>query len=452
MTPMPTRRLRPRDDRGAALATVALLGTALVLIAAVIVARQMVEFDAGSSDRSWEEALHVAESGADDALYDLTQDETAMDANTVPGSTPLDTREEVLAVADAFPTEETPDGEYVVIKPDDEEVLYAVAYTPSKDAAVRHERVIVIEYQTRYSGRPWEPDHGLLSDGDINANSGSFTGSNGSAHTNGNFNGGGTVFSVCGSGAGNQVSTGPGCTGGPVEAQYIPQIDPLRAHYRSEYDICRAGSSFGSALGVSGLYAGPANTDAGATPATPGVPCSGSFIPGNRDIAGIGSSEVAFRETVPPGSYYIDGADVRLKGKNDAVMRWTIIAGTVDGVLDCSTSGGNVRANSQLALAPAPGGDPYAIVAGADIQMNGGASVVGLVAAHEHLHYGGGMTLVGSTVAEGACDSAGSPESFNKLVGGMDVHYDGNIVSDFILKDRLGVDVVDRLEITGREL
>ncbi len=456
------RRLhgRRRGDIGAAMASVAMLGTALVLVTGVIVVRSVASFEAGTTDRSWEEAIFVAESGTDETLYGLTQDEEYMKENklVVEDDTPLGTREEVLAAAeeviDDEPTalRQLPEGEFVVFKPESSEVLYGVAYTPSRAAEDRHERVVVVEYQTRYSGRPWLPDHGLLADGDIVANGGTFTGANGSAHTNGDFQAGATTYSVCATGAGNQAAVGPDCPALPIEVQWIPEVDPLKSHAYSEYDVCRAGWSFGASLGISGLYAGPANKDSGTTPATPGVPCSGSFIPGTRNISGIGTNSVSFRDDVPQGAYYLDGVDATLRGKRDGAVSWTVIAGTANGVLDCSTTGGNIKANSQLQLQPAAAGKPYAIVAGGDVQFNGGADIWGLVATHEHLFFGGNLNVNGSIVAEGACDSAGSPERYNRVEGDMSVHYNGEIVSDFILKDRLGVDVLARNEMAKREL
>lgn len=461
MTLFPSCRSRLRDDRGAALATVALLGSALVLIAAVIVVRQMVEFDAGSTDRTWEEALHVAESGADDVFYGLTQDEQYLE-NTdrvVDATTTIDIREDAISeasdLARDFPDTvvTTPDGDVVVFQVEGVDVLYAVAFSPSIDATRRVERVIAIEYQRMHSGNPWTPQGAILSEEDIQVSANAqILGSHGNVHSNKAANvHQDAVITGCASGYDPQSArgSGPDCTL-PVELVFMPQVDPLRTHYLSQYDVCTANHSFHSR--PSGVYAGPANTDPTATPAEPGVPCSGSFVDANRGIAGIGTGSVHFDLPVPDGVYYVDGLDASIRAKKDVIKNWSIIVGTEDGALDCSTSGGNVYITGQGEIRSNDAAANYAVVAGGDLRIESQLKFRGLLATHEAVRYAGGATIVGSVVAEGACDHPASPLRGNETQGNSTVIYNGNLASDFILKDWLGVAVVDREEIRAREL
>ncbi len=169
------RRLRG-DDRGAAMAVVAMLGTALVLIAAVIVTRQMIEFEVGNSDRGWEEALHVAESGVDEVLYELDQDYeyTEHAGLQVPANTVLETRDDVVAEAEELARDpgkviSTPDGEVVVFEKANQQdgKLYAVAFSPSMDAERRLVRVLETEYEVTWNAFHAFPPAALVSEGNV---------------------------------------------------------------------------------------------------------------------------------------------------------------------------------------------------------------------------------------------------------------------------------------------
>jgi hypothetical protein len=63
-----------RGDDGMALAIVALLGSALLVIGMIVVARATVSQMHTAADRDYEDALFVAESGVDVALIDVADD------------------------------------------------------------------------------------------------------------------------------------------------------------------------------------------------------------------------------------------------------------------------------------------------------------------------------------------------------------------------------------------
>ncbi|MFQ5947846.1 MAG: hypothetical protein ACE5KX_03180, partial [Acidimicrobiia bacterium] len=65
-----------RDERGMAIAAVALLGAFLMLVSLVTAARAVRQTNFTQTDARWEEGLFVAESGLDYALVALDQDST----------------------------------------------------------------------------------------------------------------------------------------------------------------------------------------------------------------------------------------------------------------------------------------------------------------------------------------------------------------------------------------
>ncbi len=222
------------DDRGAAIAVVALLGTALVLIAGVIVARQYNEFQAGSSDQGWEEALHVAESGVDEMLYELDQDPDYIQDEDLVVTDTLDTRDDIVVAAEnlvarkASALIDTPDGEVVVFEQDGADgTLYAVAFSPSMDAEHRLVRVLETEYHVT-PGEPWSfPQGAVASEGDVvmTGNASTLTipspPHEASIHTNNNYSGTGNSV------VDGDISASGTITGGQAAGDIIPGAPPV---------------------------------------------------------------------------------------------------------------------------------------------------------------------------------------------------------------------------------
>jgi len=439
------------------MASVALLGGFLVLVSVVVAARTMSENRHVGLDRTWEQALQVAESGIDQALFELEADN---DITEVTFSSPSPDKAEVVAHAEAVaadPAEvlSTPEGDVVIVKDDTAEIAYAVGFTPSIDAAVRKERVLYLDYQWVNTGTPWVPDGALIVNGDLEVlGDAAFKGAKGNVHSNKKLDlSGSASVDGCGTGVDPVEASGTDCPplGDIVEA-FMPAINPLAVHKYAQIDICRGGVSFGAA-NPSGFYEGPASTLG--NPATEGEPCSGAFIStgaGNQ-ILGIGSSLVAFDWNSTPGAYYVDGADVTINGKNNMpVIELSVFAGTVDGATDCSTSRGNIDYGGYAYTQAYPGSGGYSTVAGGDLQVGVQVNVVGVVAMHEQFRMNGQATIVGPVVAEDACDSAGSPVSENRINGGGEIIYDGGWISDFELKDLGAVDVENTRELGFGEL
>src|ERR687895_158874 len=69
-------RARLDDERGIAMITVVIIGMVLFLLAAVMAARSISSLNQVVAQRSWERALHVAETGIHRTLYELVNDQT----------------------------------------------------------------------------------------------------------------------------------------------------------------------------------------------------------------------------------------------------------------------------------------------------------------------------------------------------------------------------------------
>ncbi len=463
-------RLR-REERGLAMASVVILGAILVAISVVLVVTTASENRVVSGDRTFEQAVHVAESGIDttltaldpifddvpttfDDVDDVIESLDLSDAVNMVSMPSSPTKQDVLDAAESLASAEpdtvleTPEGEVVVVGPEEGLVLYGVGFTPALDAGVRKERVVVVDYWPLVGTEAWDPGVAILSDGPLTITGGSFI--TGGAHTNGKMDvqGGAAIVDECVTGYDPESTEGPDC---PVEVEYqfIPSINPLSAHHRSEYDVCRFGASFSPP--ASGVYAGPANTAvAEEMRAEPGKPCSGAFMHPNLGIFGVGSTTVEFeRSRVPPGVFYVDGADVivRPKRPRDGITQWSILAGTVDAAMDCSTSGGTIHVMSQGDLEAPPGANKYVFVAGGDLNIESQIGVKGLLATHEQVRYSSGINVFGNVVVESACDSASSPLRESSTEGSANIVMDDDLTSDFMLKKFDGVQIVATQEL-----
>jgi hypothetical protein len=155
------------DERGIAMATVALIAFALLGVSAVTFSRTTGAIDRVSDDRVWEQSLFVAETGIDTAMDRLNDDASFSTGHTIDQFVD---RAAVVALADAVSAADvilTPEGDVVILKPGDATVIYAVGYTPGRDAANREVRVLWAGYEP---GTGWTiglPDGALVANGSI---------------------------------------------------------------------------------------------------------------------------------------------------------------------------------------------------------------------------------------------------------------------------------------------
>src|SRR5918999_921211 len=158
-------RARLDDERGIAMITVVVIGTVLFLLAAVVAARSISSLNQVVVQRSWERALHVAETGIHRTLYELVNDQTYNTGEVVPPSFASDQAEEdwVREQAEDNAVVSTPQGQYQVVKPSNETVAYAVGFVPDTgDPSAT--RVV----RTEYDFAPFRMRNvAILTDGDL---------------------------------------------------------------------------------------------------------------------------------------------------------------------------------------------------------------------------------------------------------------------------------------------
>jgi hypothetical protein len=459
------------DDRGVAMVSVGLLGAFLVMLSIVVAMQTMQQSRSVDGDRNYEQAIHVSESGVDVALYELDPvldglPDTFDDPAEVVGALDLSdyftvvavpddpTKADIVEIAEGIATTspsaviETPEGDVVLVAPDDGTlILYSVGFTPSLDAPLRKERVTVVEYYPEISDEQWNPELAILAEDSVKLGGDSVV--SGGAHSNGTMSVGGpsNLADECATGLEPPTAVGPDCGDVTIEHHPLPAIDPLRAHYRAHYDVCSFSFSFGAGK-PSGVYAGPAYPYGDKTPATPEEPCSGELVHPHLGLSGVGTTGVMFPKSFStPGVFYVDGANVQVDSRKDVETVFTIIAGTVDGALDCSTSGGWIHVGGQGIYKPHPDGNNYAFIAGGDMTMNAGMRANGLLAAHEQVKYNGNIQIFGVLLIEGECNTPGSIVPETATLGTADITFDGSWTTDFILKKFEGVTLTRSTEL-----
>lgn len=417
------------DDRGAALAVVAMLGTALLLIAAVIVARQMTEFEVGASDQGWEEALHVAESGVDEMLYELDQNPSYMEDEDLLVTGALDTRDEIVAAAEMLVNRkaaaliDAPDGQVVVFEERDAEgTLYSVAFSPSIDAEHRLVRVLETEYEVTYNATHTFPPGALVSEGNVR-----FTGNGktitvptppheASVYSNRNVIGSGNagidgdaqaVGTVTGVGVAGDTTAGTD----PVEFPEVEVVDMWRANLLAD---AQTGPTLGSVTS-SRIINAPA------------------YIAGAISLSG--SETVVING---PGTVFIAGG-INLSGQSRVINNGAMIA--TDGVID--QSGGSayeVQGDPGAAGLVTFSSRPDAI------KMSGGSSGSAQGIVYAPL---GGVTLTGGAWFEGAVISGGAQGV--EMTGSASIRYPAGLLDNASALPPAadGVELEDKYEVTG---
>ncbi|MEE8330513.1 MAG: hypothetical protein V3R84_01950 [Acidimicrobiia bacterium] len=185
------------DDRGVALVSVGLLGAFLVMISVIVAVRTMQTSSSVAKDRYYEQAIHVAESGADQALYALDTGADLAEVTLTATPTKAEVVDAALAVAAADSDEvlSTPEGDVVVIKDDTTNKAFAVGFSPAIDSARKTARVIVVDYSLNPGVPIIYPEGAVVADGDVTFVGNGDTATNPASahsadvHSNGNFTG-----------------------------------------------------------------------------------------------------------------------------------------------------------------------------------------------------------------------------------------------------------------------
>jgi hypothetical protein len=436
-----------REEHGAAIAIVMLVGVVLVLLSSIMIARGYRQLVNTAGDTHWDNALFAAESGLDDALLVLDYDFDYTTGQTVPLETLGSEGERAWAVtaADAAPASEVvsiTEGEYVVVRPANSTVVFAVGYSPTRASAERRVRVI----RASVEGTPWDfkIEHALLVGDDLELSGGTIINdindNDGAAvHANGTVIGTGS-YSVegCLSSSETTFAATAQCPPSPAPPEPMPVVDPLVLYGFAEYVMCDNRQ----------IYGGPAHL---LTPDPDLVPCNGNetvavLVGWTSSATGGKVAWSAGPAAVTPGVFYIDNGNyVGKLGSNSFQLQATVIAASTGG--DCLIpSTGNIMLDGPSDVVAHPSlraaGYDLLFVAQGDVQFSGSAVVGGAILAHEQIDYRGGAGSWGAVVAEEACDTSGSPVSQSVTTGTSVINFDGPINTPFTA-NRL------RAEVTG---
>lgn len=427
-----------REERGAAIAMVMLVGAVLVLLSSIMIARGFRQLVNTANDHHWDNALFAAEAGLDHALFVLDYDFDFTTGETVASGTLGSSGERAWAVsaADAVPASEVvivPEGEYVVVRPANSTIVFAVGYSPSRAAAERRVRVI----RASVDGVPWEYtiEHALIVGGDlelsggttindINDNDGASVHANGSVDGTGNY----VVEGCLTSSESTRLATAV-CPPSPAPPEPMPVIDPRLLYGYVEYVMCPN----------RGIYGGPAHL---LMPDPDLIPCSGNETV--VALAGWSSALSGGKVTwstdptaVTPGVFYVyDGNFNGKLGSNGLRLPATLILENASGTECLGAATGNLilEGNSDVTVHPslAAAGYDLLFVAQGDIQFAGGATVGGAILAHEQIDYRGSANSWGAVVAVDHCHTPGSPVTTSVTTGTSYINYPGPISTPFV--------------------
>lgn len=424
--------------------SVVAMSAILFAIAAIVMTRNFSDYNQVRSDRRFEQAIQVADSGVDHTLFKVGANPgyTTGDPD-VPDFAGDKAAEEawVLLNAGNNPVVITPEGEWATIRPSNADVIYSVGYVPTRANPFKV-RII----RAAYDYAPFVPSTAILTDGNLQlGGDATITGAGGSVHANGNVTITGNSAHVDGYVSASGIYT-PGGTvgdaansGGGKPKREVPLVDPRENYALSEYDLCPDGQ----------IRTGPSYWVGDYPPNTSSTPCGGTIIPSlyrGWTFQGTDASKGAkwkYNDQTPyNGVYYIYQGSAEITGNPGLPppgQPWVVTilaeanpssAGEEAGDCPHVHVGGDIDAQG--------GGDvrPYNpeglhLIAGRDLQMSGnpGNTWNGVYAAHEQFELRGNVEMEGVVIANDYCDTPGSPVAQNIInVGGSaKLHYDGGM-------------------------
>lgn len=425
-----------RREDGVAVITVTLVGVAVAGIVAVLALNTVRNLRESRQERQIGEVLVLAETGLDEALFELNDDNNFATVSAPPVFADAAAEEAwVLSEAAGLPAIAGENGEYVIVKPEDTDVVYSVAYVPDRTNTGASVRVLkadlLVEPPT--PGSPYLPSRGFATAGNLtvgNSSSAGIHGTVGGAHANGILGqGGGATITGCATAFGSNdfaATNPPGCPPATGYYEPVPDVVPILFHSLSMYDLCTEGPGV---VRAGPAYGGPER------PAASGQPCSGEVLGVASDFGWSGSGPLWDYEG-GAGVFYVDGGTVdiaRDSGTGDFGAT-IIVAATNEDTLACnettrvgSVTYGDVGVAGNTQLRPHSSAGDLAIVAGRDIVVRGTADIWGAMLAREQIALGGTPGGNNAIVGSSPCHTPGSPVERNELFGDAEVIYNGGL-------------------------
>jgi len=467
---------------------VLVLGIVMFMIVTTVAVRSVIGIQQTDRDRNHQEALQMADGALDRVLFQVlnykvahkdddasalgyatqTPQSVAAEAPLVDDVAPADgaderawaieTAQRKQASGTTTPITETaepqyfPDlvpsnrGEWSVVKPKGQNVVYSVGFIPSR-ANPKTTRVLRIEFDFP----PFNAVNAILTGGSIkiggNAN---ISGANGSIHANGDFSYNGSSWNVSQSITAGGEFQAPGATnvgdmsgsgGGKPKTEILDSITQVTLnHDRAIYEFCPDGSVWKGPM-FRRTWENPNPT--APPPVEPHTPCVG---PWTDDIANrLSAPGQTFRGWSPQigktgaettwsyndsacynGVFYFHHGSVKITGnpgsEKDQLtcmgQPWkaTILASAENrnGQPECRPNadnfGGDIEIQGNPKWAAYDGG--ILAQAGRDFIMKGtgqAVSVTGAITVREQFDLSGNMALTGNLIAADMCDTPGSP-------------------------------------------
>jgi hypothetical protein len=436
-----------RGDQGLAVAAVLILGLAIVMLSSVVVVRSLRQSNTALSDAGWEQALQVAESGLDEGLVAIAEDEDFTTGEVFPSSFSgnEEARAWMVAAADARSPADvrpTPLGEYVIVRPSNTVMVFAVGYVPTRVAETRRVRVVGARIGDATVNGSWLARYALLT-GDrleMGGNPTIVSGATVGVHANGFLDVRGSVFvdgclsASDGANVTGSLAQDPGCGAPGIQVPVeVPVVDVRSFWPRSEYDLCPGGR----------VKAGPSHPTHGHTVGN--APCTGSTLEvdaGTTPYRGwiwdgydakLAADWRHMSQATYDGVYYVHqgSADIASSPGSPA-DRWEVTILT-EGIGACpEIIGGDVEISGSPSMAPDPDAQNLLIAAGRDFTIAGAPSLTGLIAVHEQIVNSGDPEGVESAwLAEGACDSSNDWVDVTDISGNATISNSGPIASPF---------------------
>ncbi|HET7651872.1 MAG TPA: hypothetical protein VFK42_02480 [Acidimicrobiales bacterium] len=421
---------RRGDDAESGVAMILVVIVAMLMLAAAVLSANLTDVSLTGSGRHvrYERELHLAEEGIDQALARLQADDTYHTTTVTPppiGSTAA--VEKAWALAQMTTSTVAPDGHFTFVKPAGRNVVFAAGWDNSKSGPAQG-RVLKAEYLFS----TYHPEGAIISGGDlqVSGNAG-ISGILGDVHSNGGINFSGSAASISGNvSASGSITGSSGVTIGGTKTSGAPQatlppVDPVEMwallspnNASSWYDLCGDGTARTPNGGAP--CAGTVQYDAStATQGYRGWTWTSSTKTWKKD----GSGEYG-------GVYFVDGANADIgKSPGSASNPWqaTVITNGVSVPGGCETLYGDISVSGSPVMTGFITG--LSLVAGRDLDITGNPnqSFNGVLASHEQAFISGNPTLVGSLLAESACDTPGSPVSITTVSGSMSIVYNDNV-------------------------
>jgi hypothetical protein len=413
-------QLRSGADSGFAMVSVVLFGVVMLAVTVMTVTQVQQATQQGIGHLSYEREIALAETGIDQTLARLQQNNTwstmATRTGLVSGATAAEEKAWATTQLNAATPIVTDGGEYAIVKPLDRNIIYAAGWAPTR-ASAKRTRVVKVEYL--FSS--YTPANAVLSNGPLTiGGNAAVEGSLGNVHANGDIGVVGGSLSVSGTlTATGTVSGGDSGWLGGQPPQEVPEVNPRSIYgkfatdpdYSNRwYDLCPDGT----------VHSPSAST-----------PCTGTDIPFTTSFRGWKYQAGKWQNDRDPydGIYYVYQRSASIKGTDEPWVA-TILAepsGT-DGNL---TNGDIEMTGKPLLTGLLP---DVALVAGRDLDIQGTGTddgfYEGLLGAHEQFKVTGNPTLRGAIVGEGSEDSLGSPVSDNYVSGSMTITHETGLEAD----------------------